>query len=563
MNEVRSIAGLRDELARELARRHLLVATAPSTKPVAVVGVHGISPIQQYGFQDQLATGLLGYLNAVEVAAATGVVWVASPHWPQVGAGTKDAKLAPSALRLHRKDEPNPERPASRVYDVYEGYWSPYTKDKTNIASLLSWLLQATFLGTSSTARVPAGWRKLTWDLGYILTALVIAVACIVLAAIAANGAWAKLLALFPTGQPVKTGFFDFAFDPLHQLAALAPGAWIQLGADVVLAYLVAQFFTLWSARYAAGRRTGELLADSSAAGSFAQETIAASAFHRVAAVVFTILFLAVAAVDAWWLALAHPSAWRPIVEHAAGVVFFVFFFQRARALADFVVLDVLGDIQVYTTHDANAAFFAIREQVIDAVTAAVRGALGAVDPSSPAGAPLYERVHVAGHSLGSTVGLDVLIRLRQLVEEKILDDLAWDRVRSFTTFGTALEKTRFFFDVRNPTLSAAQQQFKNDVYGKYFTLDRAVLRRPDNTNGIYWANYWYERDVVANPIVSYASEVATGQAFSSWTKSTTSAQPICDDHRLPHAKPIWAFVHGDYLGDALFWTEVGPIFTS
>ncbi|HEY4442513.1 MAG TPA: hypothetical protein VGN14_18810 [Candidatus Elarobacter sp.] len=568
------MASLRDELAAKLAQAPPTVAAvphvdlvaappaaAPSTRPVAIVGVHGISPIQQYGFQDQLATGLLGYLNAVETAAKSGVEWVASPHWPQVGAGTKDAQLAPSALRLHRRDEPNPERPRSRVYDVFEGYWSPYTKDKTNIVSLLTWLLQATFLGTSSTARIPGNWRKLGWDLSYVLTALFLAVLFVAGAAVAANGAWSELLTLFPPPAGKPTDFFQFAFDPLHQLGALSRDAWIQLGADVVIAYLAAQLVTLWSARRATAKQTGELLNDSSTTGRFRAETIAAATFHRAAAVFFALLLIVVAGLDLWWLFDNHRDDVGRILWHAGGVVAFAFFFQWARRLADFVVLDVLGDIQVYTTHDANAAFFAIRQQVIAAVTNAVRGALSTVDPAS-VGEPLYERIHVAGHSLGSTVGLDVLIRLRQLCEENIIPNLDWSRLRSFTTFGTALEKTRFFFDVRNPTVSAAQQSFQNDVYGKYFTLDRDVLSQADNTAGIYWANYWYERDPVSNPIVSYVSDVAPGQAFSAW-RSSTGAQPICDDNQLPHKRPIWAFVHGDYLGDALFWTEAGPIFTS
>jgi hypothetical protein len=583
MNTVRSISGLRDDLVKLLSQPAPAVATAAaegftlvapeaaaaSRGPVAVVGVHGISPLQQYAFQDQLAIGLLGYLNAVEAVAGSGVEWIATPHWPHVAAGTQDAELKPSALRLHRRDEPDPERPTSRVYDVYEGYWSPFSKDKANIASLLSWLLGCTFLATSSTARIPGNWRKLAWDVGYVLSALAIGLACVAVAAVAANGAWGKLLTLFPPDSPTKPPptFFQFAFDPLHQLGALPRDAWIQLGVDVVLAYLLAQLLTLAMTRLTTARRTAELRRDARAGGTFAGETIAASTFHLVATLFFVGAFVVLGALDGWWLSAHHASdAWQ-IASHAAGVVAAVFFFERARALADFVVLDVLGDIQVYTTHDSNAAFFAIREQIIAAVTDAVRGPLAAVDPTPPSDpaaqrAPLYERVHVAGHSLGSTVGLDVLIRLRQLVEEGILEPQGWNRLRSFTTFGTALEKTRFFFDVRNPTVSAAQQQFQNDVYGKYFTLERTRLAEPDNANGIYWANYWYARDIVANPIVSYESQVAPGKAFSTWVKAP-GAQPICDDHLLPHDKPPWAFVHGDYVSDALFWTEAGPIFTS
>src|ERR1700676_4635423 len=70
-NWVRSVRALSAELRQltpappdvaALERDVDLVAKPP--QPIAVVGIHGISPIQQYAFQDQFATGLLAYLNA-------------------------------------------------------------------------------------------------------------------------------------------------------------------------------------------------------------------------------------------------------------------------------------------------------------------------------------------------------------------------------------------------------------------------------------------------------------------------------------------------------------------
>ncbi len=181
--------------------------------PIAVVGVHGISPIQQYAFQDQFATGLLAYLNArddrnlgieyVERRCGTDrrtkIVphvperrkrhdrrsmipdrrtaprpakppqpdrrrvrnrWIATPYWPRVSKRAEDPVLKPSALRLHLRAEDNYTQPATQVYDVYEGYWSPLSKGKSKLASLMLWLLRCTFLATSSTARLPATWES-------------------------------------------------------------------------------------------------------------------------------------------------------------------------------------------------------------------------------------------------------------------------------------------------------------------------------------------------------------------------------------------------------------------
>jgi hypothetical protein len=140
------------------------------------------------------------------------------------------------------------------------------------------------------------------------------------------------------------------------------------------------------------------------------------------------------------------------------------------------------------------------------------------------------------------------------------IDPSDWGRIRTFVTFGSALEKTRFFFDVRKPTVNAACDQFENDVYGSLFTNTSAVLSQPTNVNGIYWLNLWYDRDVVANEISTYTSDVLPGASFSAWQSGANASREICQNVHLDHTRPFWAFVHGDYLADPLFWAQVGPV---
>jgi hypothetical protein len=602
MDNVRSSQGLTEELLKAgvagagpkaAAAGASAVAEAPiaraaadvSTRPIAIVGVHGISPIQQYGFQDQLAMGLLGYLNAVETAASSGRKWFSTTYWPRVSKKPSHPVLKPSALRLYRDDEKDPETPRGRVYDVYEGYWSPYSKGKTNIASLLTWLLRCTFLATSSTARVPATWKKLFWDVGYLFGAIFAAIVCLVLAVAAGGFAFLHFLSLLYSGparvadpanleavQNAMPGmavnfdaFFRFLLNPLGELKLLPWTGWVQLAFDIVLAYLIVQLVVVARTRIATRARTAELRRDGRKGGRFETQTIAAESFHTFVTVLLVLFVAALALADVLMLQYYHPeNAWR-IIWHGAWLVLAVGFFQAARGLADFVVEDVLGDVQVYCTHDCNSSFYAVRSQIIDAVSKALLGALTAVAPKIPGGeteTPLYEKIHVAGHSLGTTVGLDVLIRLRQLVEEGSVDEEDWLRIRSFTTFGTALEKTRFLLDVRNPTVSAAQQQWQNDSYGRFFTDHRSTLADPDNRQGIFWSNHWYLHDIVANEIVTYKSDVEAGESFASWTAAKHEHE-ICENNLIAHPKPFWAFVHSDYIGDSLFWQNAGPVFTS
>jgi hypothetical protein len=578
MYEVRSKTELTAEIkdcvsvAEDTVRVTAAVAVAGEKPlPAAIVGVHGISPIQQYAFQDQLATGMLSYLNAMEELKGTKRTWLSAPYWPRVAKSDKDPILKPSALRLYRDDETSPDDPTTQVYDVYEGYWSPFSKGKTNIASLLRWLLTLTFLATSSTARVPATGRKLAWDVGYVLAALGIAVVCLAGAFVAGSFAWSEFVAVFfhdpdPTKSPPH--FWEFAFNPLQQVQHIDWFAWFQLAVNVALAYLVVQLVVVLRTRAKTRERTIELSKDARRNGHFDRQTIGAGAFHRWTTIGLVVFIIVLIGLDVWALETHYPAAAFRIAIQGAWLVVAVALLQGARGLADFVVLNVLGDVQVYTTHDCNSAFFAIRQQIIEAVTKAVVGPVNAVDITrtdrhgNPA--QLYGKIHVAGHSLGSTVVLDALIRVRQLVNEKAIADDGWGSIRSLTTFGTALEKTRFFFDARTPTVSAAQQQWQNDVYGRFFTLQRRTLRERDNAKGIYWSNHWYFRDVVATRIVSYRSDVHPGEEFHAWsTKPPRPSHPICRNFRLPNTKPKYAFVHGDYLSDPLFWRNVGPIFTS
>ena len=634
-NYVRSVRALSTELRQLAPRRDVVHAEVPEAvagkppQPIAVVGVHGISPIQQYAFQDQFATGLLAYLNTRDdlrfgveyverrcgtdrritpapvppgperrrrtrrsgadrrtaaVPRAAGdrrrakPRWAGTPYWPRVSKRTEDPVLKPSALRLHLRTELNHTEPTTQVYDVYEGYWSPLSKGKSKLASLMVWLLRCTFLATSSTARLPATWGKLFWDLGYVFVALALVLGLFTGAALVGAQAWMNFLKLFDRTTPAPS-FWDFAASPFAKLNVLPSYAWVHLVVVVVLAYFLVQLVQLVWGRYQGHRRKAELLQDSGGEGHFRTQTVAASKFHSVLTVVFVTAFVLLTIADIVMLATHYRGDPADVVREGIVLVIAVALVQLGRWLADFVVENILGDVQVYTTHDSNSTFYGIRQQIIAAVTNAVLGAVNAVSVKldsdgtpvprvDPAGKPLpdpplYAKVHVAGHSLGSTVAMDVLLRIRQLSYEGAVTEDAWGRVRSLTTFGTALEKTRYLLDVRNPTVSAAQQQWQNDAYGRFFTLDPATLDEDDNSLGIFWGNLWYARDVVANQIVSYESDVSPGTMSFGWLKGAGKKEhPICRNELIPHPRWPGAFVHGDYTGDALFWNSVGPILT-
>jgi len=213
------------------------------------------------------------------------------------------------------------------------------------------------------------------------------------------------------------------------------------------------------------------------------------------------------------------------------------------RLAHDFFV-NRIGDIQIYSTSDSNTPYAWYRERIIAIALRSLRRVLNLRHD----GKPLYDRVYVFGHSLGSTIAMDALIRLQQAVEAGDVDEADWQRIAAFVTFGTALEKTRFFFGVGDTALAASYDQWRDDVHGRIFTGDPAVLRASRDGNlphTIFWGNYWYLRDVVANEVTTYRS-----------SDPDPLARPTCYNVRLqergtPTTRP---WVHSDYLGDPNFW---------
>jgi hypothetical protein len=61
----------------------------------------------------------------------------------------------------------------------------------------------------------------------------------------------------------------------------------------------------------------------------------------------------------------------------------------------------------------------------------------------------------------------------------------------------------------------------------------------------IFWANYWYEHDIVANEIITYRRADP---------ESAGDSRIICQNARLADRFPNHIWVHSDYLVDQNFW---------
>lgn len=522
----------------------------PVAQRVGIVVVHGVMPQVRYGIQDGCAADLTTALNADANWKGLGT-WVASvlnPVDPAVGE-TLEPHPTITRVRLSGDDETKPERPH---FDVIEAYWSPLDKGKTTFMRIVTWLLVTIFVPLNTTARYMARRGKTAYDVAFVSTAIVLVVAALAGALYATVRALGALIAAAGNCAPNCPGAWSLLFDPKEFGVVFAAGTLAVLAAGVLGALLVSQALKgAWS-----------MMAQHAA---LAQRPAQRSERTLLVVLVF-VTGLALLAVSA----LVPVNGGQPMGWAAIWFIVAALLLEGGRTLAKSFVVNFFGDVEIYTTRDENSDFFALREAILDLTTKTIAH----VCSERANGGTGYDRVFVLAHSLGSTISLDALMRLSNLREQAPEFERDFERVRGFVTFGSPLEKTKYFTDVMNPSPSAAYEQWRDDLYGSLFTADAAVLDEAANASakGIFWGNYWYFKDAIANELVSFRSFVpprtsaSKGHHIRRLMRETLRRQHVplghsvvgrlvCRNERghkglqLPEILP-----HGDYLGDPWFW---------
>jgi hypothetical protein len=522
----------------------------------AVVVIHGIHPTPRFEIQDLYATQLLRRLNE----DAGGTTWALNVLWPRIA--NKDAApgdIHATALRVCDAKE-NADNPKNGFIDFFEAYWSPIDKNQTTLQKVLAWLADAIFVPLNASAKLYASAAKVVYDLGYIVTVLLISVALLAAAAVSANGGYqvfARAATCANLHQPPDCAapipsFFDLV---LHPTATMRGFEWEAL---LYVAFILIGAYALTQLAISAYNSVAELYRRARARRNDRAELLGSRRTWRLW---FQAVLTLLAAFGVWYWPWFHPFVPDPthhLMVATLTAVLLVGFLRSAFGMLNEIFVNTLGDVQIYTTHDENSAFYKFRKEIVETVEGVIlqvlrasagtqvtfpvpgfapkRHALVEADP------PLYDRVIVAGHSLGSTIAMDAILNIHEMYAEGGLTSAQWSRLRALVTFGTSLEKTKFFFDVKQPTVSASADHWRSDVYGKLFTRDFDVLRvdNPAGERSIFWANYWYFQDLVANEIISY-------------TRSDGDA--ICENTRFASSfSPIHPWVHSDYLWDANFW---------
>jgi len=475
----------------------------------AVIIVHGIGPLDRYQIQDQFAAELRDALNTEtdderrqrfggEAPPRQGQ-WHADAIWPPVQRNEVLEGVRPSAVRVHC-DNHGVDVLQEPSVDVFEGYWSPADKGQTNAPSVLSWLMRSIFSPVADT-RIAAPGAKTTYDVAYVVAIALLA----------------PLLAILSIGSAYRA-YLGFTSGPLP--------AWIALLVGLAGGYLVAQGLS----------RLVPLLFVSRAGRSTRRP------------ILLVILGLAIVAVTSWgaggeYFDVFGRLGWLLVTTTSARLLL--------SLMIDFLN-DRVGDIQIYATHNENQRYYLLREKILQIVGDTVLSVLRTKD--GLIAKPLYDRVFLVGHSLGSSILMDVIVELHRLLMEGGLDESSWNRLRCFVSYGSALEKTHYLLGCARPVAPQQVGEFKADLYSRLFSADESALRPAGAASRppMFWTNYWYFSDVVANAIASY------GRA-----RSTADPAPepglhyTCLNAQLP-SPPAVVWSHGHYLGDRALWHSLG-----
>jgi hypothetical protein len=166
-------------------------------------------------------------------------------------------------------------------------------------------------------------------------------------------------------------------------------------------------------------------------------------------------------------------------------------------------VIQYVGDVAAYVSPHVVDRFFDLRYRVKDAVWKAAKAVYALRDD---AGNAAYDRVFVAGHSLGSVIVYDVLNRL--INEDKLNENKksvpccdgslnepldVSGRTRFLLTYGSPLDKTAFIFSMQD---SAAGSE--RDAIAA--TLQPLIVHERQ----FEWRNIWSPYDIISGPIDFY-----------------------------------------------------------
>lgn len=203
------------------------------------------------------------------------------------------------------------------------------------------------------------------------------------------------------------------------------------------------------------------------------------------------------------------------------------------------ILVGYIGDIAIYTTMDAKSRFFQLRQQILAHTETLLEAVLADQD---------YDRVIIAGHSLGSVIAYDTLNRLNIKANLASGSQIPIHKVAGLITFGSPLDKIAFFFREHAGKDQCVRRQIMEQLHSfkakplslapNAFTLTNPITPKLDD---IPWVNYFNEKDPVSGHLDFYTI-------------------PDKDNVKLDLPEP-WGVAHVGYWEHGPFYADIAGRF--
>lgn len=492
----------------------------------AMLVIHGIGEQNPYETLDSFARGVYTYLRTTRgLNARLCPIEVAHKDWTQVGVRIEVFPPNTKPPSCPVKDEVPPRsRPQPNSYvDLLEYYWAPETEDKLSLLDTLKWLLRTDLTPLRYFAENLQEMMSVRqWRWGRALRGSLKLYVRELMRVIFLYGPLAVLLGFLMNWLSKPRSYADALKNVGTELMrilswqhALALGLYL-LG--LLMVWFGIQFLKeLHQYPGKAIEEHGEKL-------WFAGSVILALLFLFAGFLIdrsgFATPRLILGILCRYWV---------PIT----GAI--------AAAIVCYALTAYVADVAVYVNADAKSKNYGARSAILKGSTTALKTILVS---------DLYDRVILAGHSLGSVIAYDTVNEL--LAQYNAAAGPANDRpdpalnaqqlrkLRGLVTFGSPLDKIYYFFreHVKRDQAIRAQilsmlHSFRKFPSGRNYSEFEFnyAFRQLDGQDGLVWLNAWARLDPVSTELKFYA---------------------VNDQRQFPYWIPVWA--HLSYWSDPEFY---------
>lgn len=168
---------------------------------------------------------------------------------------------------------------------------------------------------------------------------------------------------------------------------------------------------------------------------------------------------------------------------------------------SEYVLIGYVGDIAIYTGMDVKSKNFNVRSSILSGSIQLLKEMISK---------PYYQKVIVAGHSLGSVIAYDTLnkIQIEASLKESLKNDTA--KISGLLTFGSPLDKIYFFFKERTEKEQYIRGQITENLHS--FRIHNrqswpVSINNPISAfieNNIIWLNLYHANDPVSGRLDFY-----------------------------------------------------------